>query len=244
MPIDETSHALLEQAHQAAIDYLEQLPTASVTPTDYDAVELASSTGLPQHSQADSAILQQLASLGEHTTKTSGGRYFGFVTGGILPIALASSWLVDSWNQNAALHVMSPLAADIESQCEQWLIELLGLPTQSVASFVTGSSAGNLCALAAARHRILKRKDWNVEQKGLQGAPSIRIVASASAHSSIAKAIAVLGLGTDNMIAAPVDVKVASTQSNCPSLMKIRSCYCRPVTSTVAALITLLSFVR
>lgn len=206
MPTDEINKSLLEQAHQAALAYLEQLPTAAVQSHAYDATVFSSHPhNLPQHSQAASEVLNELASFNEHTTKTSGGRYFGFVNGGILPIALASSWLVDSWNQNAALHVMSPLAADIESQCEQWLIELLGLPTQSVASFVTGSSAGNLCALAAARHRILKQKGWNVEQQGMQGAPSIRIIASASAHSSIAKAIAVLGLGTDNVIAAAVD---------------------------------------
>ncbi len=206
MPPDDTHKSLLEQAQQAALTYLEQLPDAAVTPSANDTLDLSSSSqSIPQHSQTASKTLKELADLGEHTTKTSGGRYFGFVNGGILPVALASSWLVDSWNQNAALHVMSPLAADIETLCEQWLVELFGLPTQSVASFVTGSSVGNLCALAAARHKILKQYDWHVEQQGMQGAPAIRIVTSASAHSSIAKAIAILGLGTDNIIHAPVD---------------------------------------
>ncbi len=220
MPPDEQSKQLLKQAFQASLTYLQQRPSTAVTPNTSQS-DLLGTLGdtIPQQSVPATDVLHQLAELGEsNSVRTTGGRYFGFVNGGILPVALAASWLVDTWNQNAALHVMSPLASQIEMVCERWLIDLFGLPKHTVASFVTGSSAGNLCALAAARHQILKRHDWNVEQQGLQGAPAIRIVASASVHSSIAKAIAVLGLGTVNVIDAPVDKQGRVDSKQLPKL--------------------------
>ena len=56
------------------------------------------------------------------------GRYFGFVIGGSLPAALAANWLAGAWDQNAAMQVMSPVAAKLEEIVLQWMVDLLGLP--------------------------------------------------------------------------------------------------------------------
>ena len=61
---------------------------------------------------------------------TAGPRYFGFVIGGTLPVALAADWLVSAWDQNVAMHVMSPAAAVIEEVVLDWLLDLLRLPSR------------------------------------------------------------------------------------------------------------------
>jgi len=130
---------------------------------------------------------------------SAGPRYFGFVTGGSLPVALAADWLVSSWDQNAALHVMSPAAAAIEQAAAGWILDLLGLPTTASVGFVTGAHTANVAALAAARHDVLRRAGWDVEADGLQGAPRVHVVAGADAHVSIAAACRLVGLGAANV---------------------------------------------
>ena len=101
------------------------------------------------------SILEQLHRYGSPASVAqTGGRYFGFVNGGILPVTLATKWLTDFWDQNSALQVMSPITAKLEEVCEQWLKQLLGLPENTVAGFVSGTSSAIFCGLAAARYRI------------------------------------------------------------------------------------------
>ena len=84
---------------------------------------------------------------------SGGGRYFGFVTGGTLPAAMAADWLTSAWDQNTALHVMSPAAVTVQDVVSGWLLELLDLPRQSGVGLVTGAQMANWTCLAAARHR-------------------------------------------------------------------------------------------
>ncbi|MRH41395.1 aminotransferase class V-fold PLP-dependent enzyme [Aquibacillus halophilus] len=139
------------------------------------------------------------------TVAQTGGRYFGFVNGGIVPAALATKWLTDTWDQNAAMYVMSPVASVLEEICEQWLVDLLGLPDNSAAGFVSGSSLATLCGLAAGRNTLLQRLNYDVASRGLFGAPEIRVVLSEQAHSTVFKALSLLGLGTERLIKVPAD---------------------------------------
>jgi glutamate/tyrosine decarboxylase-like PLP-dependent enzyme len=116
---------------------------------------------------------------------------------------MAADWLVSAWDQNAALHVMSPAIAAIEDVTARWLLELLGLPRDASVGFVTGATMANVTALAAARHEMLRRVGWDVEAKGLQGAPLIRVLAGAEAHSSIRQAARLVGLGAGTIV--PID---------------------------------------
>ena len=128
---------------------------------------------------------------------STGPRFFGWVTGGAQPVALAADWLTSAWDQNAAIYASSPAAAMIEEVAGGWLKELLGLPPQASFAFVTGGQMANTTALAAARHRLLSERGWNVETQGLAGAPPIRILTSEVRHASINRAVKLLGLGTD-----------------------------------------------
>ena len=122
--------------------------------------------------QDELGILRDLtARLEPGLTATAGPRYFGFVTGGSYPVAVAADWLVSTWDQNVALHIMSPAMSALEACTARWILDLLGLPEQASVGFVTGAHTANITALAAARHEVLRRARWDVESLGLQGAP-------------------------------------------------------------------------
>ena len=133
---------------------------------------------------------------GAATVANTGGRYFGFVTGGVEPVGLAASVLAGAWDQNAALPVMSPVAAHLDALAAEWIVDLLGLPTDTVATFCAGASIANLTAIITARDTLLRRVGWDTAADGLIGAPPIDIVASAEIHSSALKALRLAGLGT------------------------------------------------
>jgi len=136
---------------------------------------------------------------------SAGARFFGWVIGGSLPAALAADWLVSTWDQNAAIHACGPAVAVMEEIAGKWLNDLLALPPHASFAFTTGSQLAHVTALAAARHAVLDRCDWDVERRGLAGAPPIRILSSAERHGSIERAVRLLGLGTENTIDLPVD---------------------------------------
>ena len=139
------------------------------------------------------------------TVASAGGRYFGFVVGGSLPVSLAANWLAGAWDQNAALPVMSPVAARLHEVVAAWLVQLFGLPEGSGAVFVTGAAMANTAALAAARDQQLARAGWDVQAQGLFGAPELTVVVGGSAHSTLIKALGLLGLGRNRVITVPSD---------------------------------------
>ena len=132
------------------------------------------------------------------------GRFFGFVNGGCLPAALAASWLVSAWDQNAAFFVQSPAAITLEEIALEWVRELLGLPEGTGGAVVTGATMANFSALAAARHASA-RAGWDVEADGLFGAPPITVVVGEEVHASVIKALGMLGLGRKRVVRVPVD---------------------------------------
>ncbi|GAB3651689.1 pyridoxal phosphate-dependent decarboxylase family protein [Glycomyces tarimensis] len=151
-------------------------------------------------------VVAMLDDLGSPATVAStGGRYFGFVTGGTDPAASAAAVLLSAWDQNVALPVMSPVAALLDELAARWCLELLGLPDTAIATFCSGASVANLTCLIAARDALLHRAGWNVAERGLSGAPPVRVVASAEIHASVAKALRAAGIGTDQIESAPTD---------------------------------------
>lgn len=139
------------------------------------------------------------------TVATTGSRYFGFVTGGALPAALAADWMVSAWDQPAALPILSPAVAAIESAAARWVLEALNLPASAAVSFPTGASYGNLIALAAARRAVLLRQNYDVDELGLRGAPPFRVIISDEAHSTLIKGLGVLGIGRQAVEIVPTD---------------------------------------
>ena len=136
---------------------------------------------------------------------TTGPRYFGFVTGGVLPATLAAEWLTAAWDQPASLYVMSPAASVVEEVAGGWLLDVLRLPATCSVGFVTGCHMANFTALTAARHELLRRAGWDVEAEGLQGAPPLTAIAGDEAHVSIFGALRMLGIGSKKVVRAAAD---------------------------------------
>lgn len=161
---------------------------------------------LPQRGSAGDAVVETLANAGMRGTVASAGpRYFGFVVGGSLPAALAADWLVSAWDQNTGIYALSPLVSVIEQITGSWLRELAGLPSTMSFGFTTGCQMANFTALAAARHRVLRDVGWDVEAKGLFGAPPIDVIVNDEAHYTIFMALRLLGLGANRVHRVPTD---------------------------------------
>jgi glutamate/tyrosine decarboxylase-like PLP-dependent enzyme len=199
--------ALLKHAARDAMDYLEEEDSRSVAPTPQAVAALSALRApLPPGPTNPETVLHLLHEYGSPATVAkTGGRNFGFVNGGCLPAALAASWLVSAWDQNAAFYVQSPVAIALEEIALEWVRQLLGLPEGTGGAVVTGATMANLTALAAARHTLLARAGWDAESDGLFGAPPIRVVVGEEAHASVTKALGMLGMGRNRVVRVPVD---------------------------------------
>jgi glutamate/tyrosine decarboxylase-like PLP-dependent enzyme len=191
-----------------------------VAPRPEDVAKLDALGGpLPQDSSDPAAVIAMLDDLGSPATMAStSGRYFGFVTGGALPVTQAANWLAGAWDQNAGLHATSPLGAKIEEIAAQWLCNIFGLPDTCGVGFTTGATMANFTCLAAARHALLERAGWNVEDDGLFGAPPLTVVVGAEVHVSLLKALSMLGLGRARVITVPADEQGRMKPGDVPGL--------------------------
>jgi glutamate/tyrosine decarboxylase-like PLP-dependent enzyme len=198
---------LLRNSAERAISYLESLEARSVAPSPQAVAALADlDEPFPEGPSDPRSVLQKLDEYGSPATMAMAGpRFFGFVIGGSLPVALAANWLAGAWDQNSALFNVVPGTAALEQVALRWLLEIFGLPAESAGSFVTGTTVAHITSLAAARHAVLERVGWNVEADGLFGAPPITVVVGEEAHPTLFKALGVVGLGRNRVIRVPVD---------------------------------------
>jgi len=200
-------HPLLDEAVRSAIAYIDSLPDRPVgPPADVDALRTALGAPLTAEGDGNLTAFQALVAGAEAgIVATAGPRYFGFVNGGSLPVAVAADWLVSAWDQNAAMHVMTPAVAVIEEVVLGWLRELLGLPVNGSGAFVTGAQMANVTGLMAARHQVLEQAGWDVEVDGLFGAPPVTVVVGGERHAAVDRALRYLGFGTAGVVPLAVD---------------------------------------
>lgn len=195
--------AAARYAHEF-LNALDQRPVAARV--DAGGVRRMLGGPLQDDGEDPTAVIDALAAGADPGVVASAGpRYFGFVTAATLPVAVAADWMVSAWDQNAAFHAMSPAAAAIEEVTSAWTLELLGLPATASVGFVTGSQGANTTCLAAARHAVLARVGWDVENDGLIGAPPVRVLCGQHAHATIDTALRLLGLGANKTIRIVAD---------------------------------------
>jgi glutamate/tyrosine decarboxylase-like PLP-dependent enzyme len=200
-------YRVLENAARRAAAYLQSLTSRAVAPSAAAVAALDElDEALPQGASDPAETLAMLDRIVSPATMAMAGpRFFGFVIGGSLPIALAANWLASSWDQNAALYEVTPGVARIEEVASRWLVDLLGFPASTAVSFVTGATMANFTALAAARNAVLAHAGWNVEAEGLFGAPPITVIIGQEAHPTLLKSLGMLGLGRNRVQRVPVD---------------------------------------
>lgn len=212
MPLDPTDRDgladLLMDAARRALRYREDLATRSVCPRPGATTRLLDRLGgpLPERPADPAEVIGALDRYGSPATMGSaGGRFFGYVIGGSLPSTVAASWLATAWDQNTGLMSAAPATTLIEQIALDWVLEVLDLPRGAAGAFVTGCQLANFTGLAAARHALLARQGWDVGAQGLFGAPPFTVVVGEEAHSTIFKALALLGLGRERVLRVPAD---------------------------------------
>lgn len=197
----------LNMAHKMAVEYIKNVDNMRVYPNQ----QAISNLQIFDEELSDEPvetydILKRLNTYGSPATVAqTGGRYFGFVCGGILPSALSSKWITDVWDQNPVLYVLSPITSKIEDVTEKWLRDLLKLPDETVAGFVSGSTTATIIGLTTGRNMLLKNLGYDAIKKGLYNSPEIKVVLGEGAHSSVYKALSIIGLGSERVIKVPAD---------------------------------------
>src|SRR5215211_481263 len=201
---------LLHRTARIAEEYLATVGERRVgAPLGFEDVLARLDAPLPEEGEDAERVLDVLAALEPGMTATAGPRYFGFVTGGALPVTVAADWLVSTWDGPHFGRVVSPAGAAVEDVTARWLLESLGLPREARVGFVTGATMANLVGLAAARHRVLARAGWDVEERGLTGAPPVRVLVGAEVHVALLKALRLLGFGSAAVERIPADANGA-----------------------------------
>jgi glutamate/tyrosine decarboxylase-like PLP-dependent enzyme len=209
-PMDESQ--VLRAAAERGIAYRARLRDTRVTPTATPAQLRAALGGtMPEHAVDPGTVLTHLADVVEAggLMGMGSGRFFGFVIGGAVPAAIGADWLVTAWDQNTGLFAPSPATSVIEEIAGRWIVDLLGLPSESSFAFVTGGQMANTTALAAARHHVLAAAGFDVEADGLAGSPPIRLVVGEEVHVTIPRGARLLGLGTRSQERVAVDANGA-----------------------------------
>jgi glutamate/tyrosine decarboxylase-like PLP-dependent enzyme len=195
---------VLDRATARSMEWIESLPTRPVAPSaNVDAMKRVFGRPLQDEELDPVDVVEELATLAEPGLMAMpSGRFFGWVIGGTLPAALGADVLVSSWDQNAGMRYASPSTAAIEEVAGEWLVDLLGLPTGSDVGFTTGATMANWMGLSAARAFVLDQAGWDVNEKGLQGAPHVTVLAGDERHASVDLALRYLGFGLPTVVAA------------------------------------------
>jgi glutamate/tyrosine decarboxylase-like PLP-dependent enzyme len=208
-PSRQITHDALTVAAERSRHYLETIADRRVAPADESLAALSQfHEPWPEHPTHPAEVIAMLDEIGSPATvATTGNRYFGFVIGGTVPAALAASWLASTWDQNVALRVMSPVAAELEEIVLGWVCEALGLPADCDGGLVTCATAANFTALASARYALLAKSGWNVVDDGMFGAPPIEVVVGEEVHTSVLKALNLAGFGKKRVTIVEADAQ-------------------------------------
>jgi glutamate/tyrosine decarboxylase-like PLP-dependent enzyme len=202
MPSETPERAALTRAAEHAFAWLDGLDARSVatTATLDDLRSRLSRPLAPRGVPAVQVIDDLVAETAGGILGSQNGRFFSWVIGGGTPAAMAADWLTTVWDQNAGIHACGPAASVVEEVAAGWLTDLFEMPAGTSVGFTTGTQMAHMTCLAAARHALLRDRGWDVERKGLAGAPPIRILANADRHGSVDRAVRFLGLGSDAIV--------------------------------------------
>src|SRR6478736_10235836 len=134
-------------------------------------------------------------------TNSAGPRYFGFITGGSTPAAVAGDWLVSTYDQNNCGSNDS-IAPQLERQTLNFLRQIFGLDENYFGSFTTGATISNFVGLSLARQWAGEKLGFDFSETGLTDLSKIKII-SGTAHSSIFKSLSMLGFGRKSLTKIP-----------------------------------------
>jgi glutamate/tyrosine decarboxylase-like PLP-dependent enzyme len=201
LELREEEHVALAFVLEEARRYLAELDDSSVLPTR----ESRFGGGLPEDGDGALAALAELVAGSGLATRSSGPRFFHFVTGGTTPAALGADWLTSLLDQNSFSWVSSPLGMELEDLAIRWLLDLFELPDDWSGVLTTGATMANFVGLACGRRWWAERHGVDVDERGFAGLPVVPVFSTGYIHASARKALAMLGLGRDSPTLVDLD---------------------------------------
>jgi glutamate/tyrosine decarboxylase-like PLP-dependent enzyme len=197
--VDETSF-LLEIIHNAAITHLSELqnlPVRSIWPED---LEAKFSDHLPEYGLGSFKVIESLVDSSLiAATRSTGPRFYNFVSGGVTPAALAADWLVSLLDQNVAGKLSSEYGTLVEISTIQWLLELFELPKNWSGALVGSATFANFTGLSCARQWWGEQLGFNPASEGITEKECMLVVSSGYVHPSVRKALQMLGHGSNTV---------------------------------------------
>ncbi|MEO5815674.1 MAG: pyridoxal-dependent decarboxylase [Gemmatimonadaceae bacterium] len=205
LPADEMRAHLHRMADWVA-DYRETVASRAIVPTVHPgAMRARMSASMPASADDMSRIIEELDAVimpgVVHWGHPAFLGYFGSTSNGP---ALLGEMVAAALNVSAMTWKTSPAATELEQVVLDWIRELLGLPAGLFGVVYDTASVAIMHAFAAARERVAS----DVRRRGLaarEDVPRLRVYASDQAHSSVDKAMVVLGLGEENVVRIPSD---------------------------------------
>src|SRR3954449_7695305 len=197
----DSRYEVLDDATRLAHEFVDSLATRPVGAQEgLEELRERFSRPLTDGGEDPRTVIADLARDADPGLIASGGpRYFGFVIGGSLPVAIAADWRPGAGDQNGGGFVASPALSVVEEVAADWVRDVLGLPAACSIGFVTGCQMPPFTSPPAPRHAVLRDAGWDVEAQGLQGAPEVRVIAGAQAHVTVQVACRMLGLGAERL---------------------------------------------
>ncbi|MDC1230682.1 pyridoxal-dependent decarboxylase [Octadecabacter sp.] len=126
--------------------------------------------------------------------------FFGWVHGTGLPVGVGAEIIAATMNSNCGGRDHG--AAEVEREVINWLTRTAGMPDDAFGILTTGTSQATILALSAARARAF---GMDVRTKGIRALPEVRVYMANGAHSCVAKALEIMGHGSDCVRQIPVN---------------------------------------
>ena len=186
---------LLKSVNKLATDFIQGLDNrATSTDSEVEIDTALASQGLG----AQATLKHFIEKFNDIIIASSGPRYWGFVTGGATPAAIAGDWLATVYDQNTqSIKGQGDISALIEIETIQLLLDLFNLPDDFLGGFVTGATMSNYTCLAVGRQWLGKQLGRDIAKQGV--CENLKIL-SATPHSSAIKSLSMLGIGSNNII--------------------------------------------
>ncbi|MEZ5927625.1 MAG: pyridoxal-dependent decarboxylase [Parvularculaceae bacterium] len=196
-----------EAALEAAYDFRLDIKTRGPAPSaDPKALMAAFDVPFADRPRAAGDVIRDLAAAAAPGLMGNAGpNFYAWVMGASHPAGVAADWLTSAWGQNSGLYATAPAAAVAEEVSMKWLLGLFDLPSDCGFGFTTGATMAGFTCLAAARNEVLSRAGWSIEERGVFGAPEIKVFLGEEAHSTIFAALRYLGFGERNFVRIAID---------------------------------------
>lgn len=207
MSIDDFRHAA-HRAVELLTEYLDSMPDGPVArPVPNDHRDRIVGMPLPVDGTPLHDVVDEIArDIFPYSMGNNHPDFFGWVNSPALPSSIVAAMMAAGINASVAGGDQAGVY--IEHAVLSWIKEMLGLDQSWGGVLTSGGSGANLIGLATARNELLLRQGWNVREHGLHGAPPIVVYATEEGHSSLVKAVELLGIGRNAVRHVPLDAGV------------------------------------